>query len=129
MSVTIFKRSAIFSGLFAFAVMATGCGRQANENGSEPVSEASHEDHEAEAHAEGDGHDHGGWWCNEHGVPEEECSMCSTKAAAIFKAKGDWCEKHNRAESQCFECDPSRAEKFAKLYEAKIGHKPPKPSE
>ena len=69
--------------------------------------------------------EHGGWWCAEHGVPEEDCSMCSTDAAAKFKEKGDWCEEHNRAESQCFKCDPSRADKFAKLYEAKYGDKPP----
>ena len=35
-------------------------------------------------------------------------------------------DEHNRAESQCFKCDPSRAEKFVKLYEAKFGTKPPK---
>ncbi len=69
--------------------------------------------------------DHSGWWCKEHGIPEEECSMCSAKAAAEFKAKGDWCEEHNRAESQCFKCDPKRAEKYAKLYEAKYGKQPP----
>lgn len=53
--------------------------------------------------------------------------MCG--ASEKYKAKGDWCEEHNRAESQCFKCDPSRAEKFAKLYEAKFGQKPPKPAE
>jgi cobalt-zinc-cadmium efflux system membrane fusion protein len=55
--------------------------------------------------------------------------MCSAKAADDFKAKDDWCDEHNRAESQCFICDPSRAEKFAALYEAKFGEKPPKPTE
>jgi hypothetical protein len=80
---------------------------------------------------EGDGvtDDHSGWWCAEHGVPEEECSMCSSTAAADFKAKGDWCETHNRAHSQCFVCDPSQAEKFVKLYEAKFGTKPPPAAE
>src|SRR5688500_945257 len=29
-----------------------------------------------------DDHDHSGWWCDEHGVPEEECSMCSND---VFK--------------------------------------------
>ena len=69
--------------------------------------------------------DHSGWWCKEHGIPEAECSMCSAKFAAECKEKGDWCEEHNRAESQCFKCDPTRAEKYAKLYEAKYGEKPP----
>ena len=70
-----------------------------------------------------------GWWCSEHGVPEAECSICSSKAAADFKKKNDWCKEHNRAESQCFICDPSRAEKYAALYEAKFGKKPPIPDE
>lgn len=69
--------------------------------------------------------DHSGWWCKEHGIPEEVCSMCSASAAADFKAKGDWCDEHNRARSQCFKCDPTQAEKYAKLYEAKYGKQPP----
>lgn len=74
-------------------------------------------------------HDHSGWWCDEHGVPEAECSMCSAKVAAAFKKKGDWCEKHDRAKSQCFLCDPSLEAKYAARYEAKYGKKPPVPEE
>lgn len=127
MSTVLSKRIAMFGLLLSVAVIATGCGQQASDDSSAQVSEASHEDHDAEAH--GDGHEHGGWWCTEHGVPEEECSLCSSKAATAFKAKGDWCEEHNRAESQCFKCDPARAKKFAKLYVAKFGKQPPKPEE
>lgn len=106
---------------FSAALMMSGCGAQSGDKGdnSGDNAEAAHDD----------GHDHSGWWCKEHGVPEAECSMCSAKAAADFKAKGDWCEEHNRAESQCFLCDPSRAEKYAKLYKAKFGHAPPQPEE
>lgn len=71
-------------------------------------------------------HVHGAWWCDEHGVPEEVCSMCSPKAAAEFKKKGDWCEKHERADSQCFICHPENAAKYAAEYEAKYGKKPPR---
>ena len=74
-------------------------------------------------------HSHGGWWCVEHAIPEEECSMCSASYAKACKEKGDWCEEHNRAESQCFICDASRAEKYVKLYEAKYGKKPPAATE
>src|SRR5688500_12709204 len=55
-------------------------------------------------------HDHSGWWCDPHGIPEDECSMCSDKVAKEAKAKGDWCEKHERAMSQCFFCKPERRE-------------------
>lgn len=117
MSTVLLKRSAMF-GVLSLLVIAVGCGQQAGEDGPTQVSEASHE-----------GHDHGGWWCIEHGIPEEDCSMCSSTAAEKFKEKGDWCQEHNRAESQCFKCDPTRAEKFAQLYEAKFGEKPPAPTE
>lgn len=70
-------------------------------------------------------HDHSGWWCGEHGLPEAECSMCSAKVEAAFKAKGDWCDEHNRAKSQCFKCDPKLQEKFAAEYRAKEGKEPP----
>lgn len=94
------------------------------------------DDHAGHNHAEGEhgeesnaGHDHSGWWCVEHGVPEEECALCDTSLVAGFKAKGDWCLEHNRPESQCFICDASRFEPFAARYEAKNGEQPPKPTE
>jgi hypothetical protein len=74
-------------------------------------------------------HDHSGWWCDEHGVPEEICARCSPKLVAQFKAKGDWCKEHERPDSQCFICHPELEAKFAAQYEAKYGKKPPKPEE
>lgn len=110
-------RRVVFLVAALLAGWVIGCGQQtenaAVDDGSTPLANASQA-----------GHDHGGWWCVEHAVPEEECSICSSKAAAEFKANGDWCDEHNRAQSQCFQCDPARADKFAKLYEAKYGHKP-----
>jgi len=71
--------------------------------------------------------DHSGWWCEEHGVPEAECSMCNAKVAAEFKQKGDWCDEHHRAKTQCFLCDPSLEARYARRYEANTGKKPPVP--
>jgi len=70
---------------------------------------------------------HGGWWCNEHGVPEEVCALCDSTLIADFKAKGDWCKEHDRPDSQCFACHPEKEAEFAAQYEAKYGKKPPKP--
>jgi hypothetical protein len=70
------------------------------------------------------GHD---WWCDEHGVKEEECSMCNAKVAKAFQDKGDWCKEHNRAKSQCFICDPGLKDKYAAEYRAKFGKEPPEP--
>ena len=72
-----------------------------------------------------EGHSPDGWWCNEHGVLEEVCALCSTKLAMDFKAKGDWCQEHDRPESQCFVCHPEKEAEFAVLYEAKYGRIPP----
>jgi hypothetical protein len=68
---------------------------------------------------------HEGWWCDEHGIPEEECSLCNAKVAAECKKKGDWCEKHERAKSQCFLCDPKLKERYAAKYRARYGKEPP----
>ncbi|HEY7426114.1 MAG TPA: hypothetical protein VH682_17925, partial [Gemmataceae bacterium] len=69
--------------------------------------------------------DHSGWWCDEHGVPEEICGQCNAKYAAECKKRGDWCEKHDRPDSQCFICHPELKEKFAAMYRAKYGKEPP----
>ncbi len=69
--------------------------------------------------------DHGGWWCDEHGIPEEICGQCNVKLAAELKKKGDWCKEHDRPDSQCFICHPDLKEKFAAQYRAKYGKEPP----
>lgn len=74
------------------------------------------------------GHSGAGWWCDEHGIPEGECSMCNSQVAAELRGKGDWCDKHDRAKSQCFVCDPKLKEKFASLFRAKFGKEPPPPA-
>lgn len=97
-------------------VLAAGCGAPTEKAKDKEAGEAA-----AKVH------DHSGWWCGEHGVPEEECGQCSPKAAAEFKRKGDWCAKHERPDSQCFVCHPEREARFAARYEARYGKKPPKP--
>lgn len=71
------------------------------------------------------------WWCQEHGIPEDICSLClpASRVKELFKDKGDWCEIHKRAKSQCFKCDPSLYAKFEKMYEDKYGKKPERPPE
>ena len=103
----------------------SGCGQEGV--GTESVASA-----EKAGHADDEGHDHGedghnlhGFWCVEHGVPEEICARCDKKLAAEFQQKGDWCEEHNRPDSQCFICHPELEEKFAAQFEAKFGEKPP----
>ncbi len=101
----------------AMAVCTVGCGdnpkkETAKGKDAKPVAAKSDAKHDS-------------WWCAEHGIPEEECSMCSAKVAKECKAKGDWCDKHDRAKSQCFLCDPKLREKYAAMYRAKYGKEPP----
>jgi hypothetical protein len=72
-------------------------------------------------------HSHDGWWCEEHGVPEDVCGLCDAKLAAKFQKEGDWCKAHDRPDSQCFLCHPEYEKRFAAQYEAKFGVQPPKP--
>lgn len=109
--------------LGGLALLAAGCGSGASTGG--PSKDRGARDKQPQAAREEKGHDHSGWWCDEHGVPEAECSMCSARVAAEFKKKGDWCDKHDRARSQCFLCDPSLKEKYAAIYRAKYGKEPP----
>jgi hypothetical protein len=46
-------------------------------------------------------------WCEEHKVPESQCTQCDPKLAAAFKATGDWCVEHSLPESQCLKCNPA----------------------
>ena len=114
-----FRRIFALAALLAVSVTSTACDKADKAVTSSPAGtkEAS------------DGHSHEGWWCSEHGVPEEVCALCDTSLVADFKAKGDWCDKHNRPDSQCFVCHPEKEAEFAALYEAKIGEKPPKPTD
>jgi cobalt-zinc-cadmium efflux system membrane fusion protein len=110
MSCKCLLSAAIAMGL---AILVIGCGQPVSAPPATPVA--------------AEGHGHGGWWCDEHGVPEEVCALCNVKLVADFKAKDDWCEKHDRPDSQCFVCHPEKEAEFAAQYEAKYGKKPPKP--
>lgn len=120
------------TGLLALASFAVvgfvGCGTP------EPTTATAEDSHEGHDHGEGEhtdqaSHDHSGWWCPEHGVPEDECTRCDSSLIADFKSKEDWCEDHDRPDSQCFLCTPELEGKFAARYEAKFGEQPPKPTE
>jgi hypothetical protein len=112
------KHMAILGTLAIAGLGLIGCGKSEKTNLGTPTKAVS-----------SDGHAHGGWWCDEHGMPEAICAQCSTEVAAKLKAEGDWCREHDRPESQCFICHPELQAKFATQYEAKYGKQPPKPSE
>lgn len=120
MNLKAWTRGAVVLG--AVVALFVGCGKPEEKKKDAPVTVKQ---------AAKDAPKHDGWWCDEHGVPEKDCSMCLPEAEVKkrFKDKDDWCEKHERAKSQCFICDPTLKEKFAAQYRAKYGKEPPEPKE
>jgi hypothetical protein len=110
--------------LLAAAVVLVGCNQSetkvASAKGKADTAKKAEKDEEGEH----------GWWCAEHGIPEEMCGLCTKAYRDKKKAEGDWCETHKRLQSQCFKCDPSLYEKvFEPMYVAKYGKKPERPPE
>ena len=68
-----------------------------------------------------------GFWCEPHGLPEDECWKCNKAFCRQCEKDGDWCKEHLRPKSQCFKCDPTLIDKWAKVYEDRTGKKAPKP--
>ena len=108
----------IVSGVF----IAAGCGPQTastEKKGKGPdVAKATEPDD--------NGH---GWWCDEHGVVEEDCSICQKKVFRKLKPD-EICPNHkDRAKAQCFICNPELWEKSKAVYVAKTGKQPPEPKD
>ncbi len=134
---SLMKNNLLLACLITASYGLVGCGQNPTPPQVAKADQADHSSHkDGDEHHEGDGHDHDkkkaghshdGWWCDEHGVPEEVCALCNSKVAAEFQKKGDWCKEHDRPDSQCFKCHPELQGKFAAQYEAKFGKKPPTP--
>ena len=126
--------SQLLSCFICSFLLMTGCG---GTTAPSPEAKVDVDRHEEDEHKDGDEHehktaakkseehDHSGWWCDEHGVPEGICAQCDSKLAAEFQKKGDWCKEHDRPDSQCFKCHPELEAKFAAQYVAKYGKQPP----
>lgn len=79
--------------VFALGLLG-GCGESASTptdptHAPEGVRPGSHED-----------------WCEEHRVPESQCTRCNPALIPAFQATNDWCAEHGLPESQCRLCHP-----------------------
>jgi hypothetical protein len=126
---TVFMRGVVLLSLLPAPALFAGC--SGSQDSKKPAGDKAQKEDQKDKDAKQVGKDkdddssEDGWWCNAHGIPEDECSMCSGKVEKECKAKGDWCEKHNRAKSQCFICEPKLKEQYAARYRAKYGKEPP----
>jgi hypothetical protein len=129
MKFRLWQGSVVLSLFAGFALIAGGCNQAETKSGQTKDKGPTAKEKPAQVAAakqdEKKKDDHSGWWCDEHGVPEEVCGQCNAKLAAEFKKKGDWCKEHDRPESQCFICNPKLKEKFAAQYRAKYDKEPP----
>lgn len=117
----------LVAAVAVFTLSSTGCNKDdAKGKGGDPKVAEKKGDGKKEI-AKGEAGKHEGWWCDEHGVPEGMCSLCSADVAAKCKKDGDWCKIHDRAQSQCFKCDPTKYAKFEAMYVAKYNKKPEPP--
>jgi hypothetical protein len=46
-------------------------------------------------------------WCDEHGVPETQCTRCDPSLVPAFQVANDWCAEHGLPMSQCTIHNPS----------------------
>lgn len=46
-------------------------------------------------------------WCEEHSVPESQCTRCNPSLIPAFKATSDWCDQHKLPKSHDRECNPN----------------------
>jgi hypothetical protein len=46
-------------------------------------------------------------WCDEHQVPETQCTRCDPSLIPAFQAANDWDAEHGLPMSQCTIHDPS----------------------
>lgn len=115
--------------LACVGLLAAGCGK--DERNGKQAGQKNVGPREEQASGKEAKGKHEGWWCTEHGVPENLCSLCMSEAEAktTYKDKGDWCKVHDRAQSQCFKCDPKLYAKYEAMYMAKFNEKPPRPPE
>jgi hypothetical protein len=72
--------------LFAsITFLVAGCGKESDKGNQTETKDGQAEKKSAKDGEEKQAHDHSGWWCEEHGVPENLCSVCSNEAAAKCK--------------------------------------------
>ena len=97
----------LFSLSLALAALACSKAKEPAPGGAAPAPAAAAANDDGAKHAAADvkpgSHDD---WCDEHGVPESQCTRCNPDLIPAFKATGDWCEEHGMPESQCRVCNP-----------------------
>ena len=98
--------------LLALLATAAGCG--SGGSASEGAATGPAAGKPAAAPPQGEGHAVAGVvpgshedWCEEHQVPESQCTRCDPSLIPAFQASNDWCADHGLPMSQCIIHDPT----------------------
>ena len=74
-----FRKLFALTALLIAGVAFAGCGKSADKAATSGP---------AGTKVAAEGHSHEGWWCDEHGVPEEVCALCDTKLGSRLQGQG-----------------------------------------
>lgn len=94
------KATAVLSMLVVL-VMAAGCGSKGSQSQTaqgEPAASPAGEGHVVVAEVVPGSYED---WCDEHGVPETQCTRCDASLIPAFQAANDWDAEHGLPMSQC----------------------------
>ncbi len=89
--------------MLAVLLIAAGCGNTNNQTqatqreAAEPAPPPTGEDHATVAVVPGSYED----WCDEHQVPETQCTRCDPSLIPAFQVASDWDAEHGLPMSQC----------------------------
>ena len=89
--------------MLAVLVMVSGCGSNGTQSettqseAAKPAEPPTGEGHAAANVVPGSYED----WCDEHGVPESQCTRCDASLIPAFQAANDWDPEHGLPMSQC----------------------------
>lgn len=95
--------------MLAVLVVAPGCGSRGSRSqttrseAAGPATPPTGEGHAAAGVVPGSHED----WCDEHGVPETQCTRCDPSLIPAFQASNDWDAEHGLPMSQCTIHDPN----------------------
>lgn len=99
----------ICSVTLAASLMLVGCGQQSARTDATTTPNAAATTAEADADQRAPGNIVPGSyedWCEEHQVPETQCTRCDPSLIPAFQAANDWDAEHGLPKSQCTICNP-----------------------
>ena len=91
-------------GMIVVFLTAPGCGNKSSQTRTPQAAAPAGGDHAVVAEVVPGSHED---WCDEHQVPETQCTRCDPSLIPAFQAANDWDAEHGLPMSQCTIHDPN----------------------